>query len=148
MINSVVLVGRLTKDVELKKTQSNLSVTSFTVAVDNRTKDADGNKTASFINCTAWRQSADYLSNYAHKGSLVGIEGRLQQRSFTRKDGTKASVLEVIVDSITLLESKGQAAGGVHQSEPTAPSPIDVPDNSEEKTDVTGADLTDDDLPF
>jgi len=147
MINSVVLVGRLTKDVELRKTQSNLSVAGFTVAVDNRTKDADGNKTASFINCTAWRQSADYLANYAHKGSLVGIEGKLQQRSYERKDGTKASVLEVIVDSITLLESKGQNSGGSRFNE-TRNQPIDTPDMSEEKTDITTGDLTDDDLPF
>lgn len=143
MINRVILVGRLTKDIELRKTQSNLSVASFTVAVDNRTKDADGNKTTSFINCNAWRQSADYLSNYAHKGTLVGIEGRLQQRSFERRDGTKASVLEVVCDNVTILESKGQ-----NHNNNVSPEPIDTPDDSEEKTDVTTGDLTDDDLPF
>lgn len=147
MINSVVLVGRLTRDVEIKKTQNNLSVTSFSLAVDNRTKDANGNKTTSFINCTAWRQSADFLAKYTHKGSLIGVEGRLQQRSYDRKDGTKANVLEVVVDSVTLLESKGVSESRV-QSNDFASMPIDEPDMSEEKTDITSGDLTDDDLPF
>jgi single stranded DNA-binding protein (ssb) len=151
MINSVVLVGRLTKDIEIRKTQNNLSVTSFSIAVDNRTKDAEGNRTTSFINCTAWRQNADILSQYAHKGSLIGVEGSLQQRSFTRRDGTKASVLEVVVNSVTLLESKGtrtQGANGATQTVEPSSAPVDVPDTSEEKTDVTSGDLTDDDLPF
>src|SRR5574344_1853389 len=111
MINSVVLVGRLTKDTEIRKTQNNLSVTSFSLAVHDRTKDAEGNKTTSFINCSAWRQSADYLGRYTHKGSLVGIEGYLQQRSFTRRDGTKANTLEVVVNGVTLLEPKGSRVG-------------------------------------
>ncbi len=147
MINSVVLVGRLTRDIEIKKTQNNLSVTSFSLAVDNRTKDANGNKTTSFINCTAWRQSADFLAKYTHKGSLIGVEGRLQQRSYDRKDGTKANVLEVVVDSVTLLESKGVSESRV-QSNDFGSMPIDEPDMSEEKTDITSGDLTDDDLPF
>ena len=148
MINSVVLVGRLTREIEIKKTQSNLSVTSFSLAVDNLTKDASGNKTTSFINCTAWRQSADFLSKYAHKGSLIGIEGRLQQRSYDRRDGTKANVLEVVVDRVTLLESKGTTSARVQTNDDFASMPIDEPDMSEEKTDITSGDLTDDDLPF
>jgi len=149
MINSVVLVGRLTKEIEIRKTQSNISVTSFSLAVDDRTKDAEGNKTTSFINCSAWRQNADYLSQYTHKGSLVGIEGYLQQRSFTRRDGTKANTLEVVVNGVTLLEPKGSRVGTtVGTTNVPANAPIDVPDTSEEKTDVTGSDLTDDDLPF
>ena len=149
MINSVVLVGRLTRDVEIRKTQSNLSVTSFSLAVDNRTKDANGNKTTSFINCTAWRQSADFLAKYTHKGNLIGIEGTLQQRSYDRKDGTKASVLEVVVDRVTLLESKNASGARVQGNDDFVDSmPIDEPDHSEEKTDITSGDLTDDDLPF
>lgn len=149
MINSVVLVGRLTKDIEIRKTQNNLSVTSFSLAVDNRTKDAEGNRTTSFISCTAWRQSADILSQYAHKGSLIGIEGSLQQRSFVRRDGTKASILEVVVNSVTLLEPKGTKSGAGFVGDRTNnETPVDAPDTSEEKTDVTSGDLTDDDLPF
>src|SRR5574344_1720301 len=111
MINRVVLVGRLVRDVELRKTQSNMSVSSFTIAVDNRQKGSDGNKTTSFIPCTAWNQSADYLSKYAHKGSLVGIDGRLNQRSYEKRDGTKANVVEVVAESVTLLDSKGSSNG-------------------------------------
>ncbi len=149
MINSVVLVGRLTRDIEIRKTQSNLSVASFSLAVDNRTKDANGNKTTSFINCTAWRQSADFLAKYTHKGSLIGVEGTLQQRSYDRKDGTKASVLEVVVDRVTLLESKNASGARVQENNDFVEAmPIDEPDHSEEKTDITSGDLTDDDLPF
>lgn len=144
MINRVVLVGRITKDIELRKTTSNLSVVNFSVAVDNNTKNADGSKTTSYINCIAWRQSAEFLNNYAKKGSLVGVEGRLQQRSFDRNDGSKASVLEVVADSVSLLESKS-----VTESRVSAPtSAIDIPDNSEESYDVPSGDLTEDDLPF
>ncbi len=150
MINSVVLVGRLTRDVEIRKTQSNLSVTSFSLAVDNRTKDANGNKTTSFISCTAWRQSAEILAKYCHKGSLIGVEGTLQQRSYDRKDGTKANVLEVVVDRIALLESKSASNSRAQSTDNVdfESMPIDEPDNSEEKTDITSSDLTDDDLPF
>ena len=148
MINSVVLVGRLTRDVEIRKTQSNLSVTSFSLAVDNRTKDANGNKTTSFISCTAWRQSAEILAKYCHKGSLIGVEGTLQQRSYDKKDGTKANVLEVVVDRIALLESKSASNSRAQNNDDFGAMPIDEPDNSEEKTDITSSDLTDDDLPF
>ena len=107
MINRVVLVGRLTKDVEVRKTQTGLSVASFTVACDRRTsRSQDGNQqTADFINCVAWRQSADFLGQYARKGALVGVEGRIQTRSYDRQDGTKQYVTEVLCDNVSLLES-------------------------------------------
>lgn len=150
MINSVVLVGRLTRDVEIRKTQNNLSVTSFSIAVNDTTKNADGNKTTSFINCTAWRQSADFLAKYAHKGSLIGVEGKLQQRSYEKRDGTKANVLEVVVNRVTLLESKSTNQARGSNTEPIDEhATFDEPDHSEEKTDdVTNGDLIDDDLPF
>lgn len=147
MINRVVLVGRITKDIEIRKTNSNLSVTSFSLAVDNTRKDENGNKTTSFINCNAFGNSADILGNYTHKGSLVGVEGRLQQRKFDRKDGTSASVIEVVVDNVTLLEPKGsnsQQTSSVNV-EPTVS--IDIP-SINETSDVTSSELTDDDLPF
>ncbi len=149
MINSVVLVGRLTRDVEVKKTTSSLSVTSFTLAVDNQTKDVNGNKTTSFITCTAWRQTADFLSKYTHKGSLIGVEGRLQQRSYERKDGSKASVLEVVVSTITLLESKGASASrNENKSTSVDSAPIDEPDDSQDLVDTSNSEFTDNDLPF
>ena len=110
MINRVVLVGRLTKDVEVRKTTSGLSVASFTVACDrrgSRSQDNAGNQqTADFISFTAWRQAADFLEQYTAKGSLVGIDGRIQTRSYDGADGHRVYVTEVIADSVQLLESK------------------------------------------
>lgn len=104
MINRVVLVGRLTKDIEVRKTQSGLSVTSFTVACNRRS--TNGNNEADFINCTAWRQTADFLGNYAGKGMLVGVEGRITTRNYTNNAGQKVYVTEVQCDSVQLLESR------------------------------------------
>lgn len=108
MINRVVLVGRLTRDVEVRKTQSGLSVASFTVACDRRGARQDGanQQSADFISCVAWRQSADFLGQYARKGAMVAVEGRLQSRSYDRNDGTKAYVTEVQCDNVSLCESR------------------------------------------
>lgn len=117
MINRVVLVGRLTKDVEVRKTQSGLSVASFTVACDrNRRAQDNSQQTADFINCVAWRQSADFLGQYAHKGALIGVDGRIQTRSYDRNDGTKVYVTEVVCDSVQLLESKSQSQARAQSS--------------------------------
>lgn len=117
MINRVVLVGRLTKDVEVRKTQSGLSVASFTVACDrNRRSQDNSQQTADFINCVAWRQSADFLGQYAHKGALIGVDGRVQTRSYDRNDGTKVYVTEVVCDSVQLLESKSQSQARAQNS--------------------------------
>jgi len=110
MINRVVLVGRLTKDVEVRKTPSNLSVASFTVACDRRgARGQDGQQQADFINCVAWRQTADFLGQYARKGALVGVDGRIQTRSYDNRDGQKVYVTEVLADSVQLLESRAQS---------------------------------------
>ena len=105
MINRTILVGRLTKDPELRKTQSGLSVTSFTVAV-NRRKKEDGTQEADFINAIVWRGGADFISQYGRKGALVGIDGRIQTRSYDDSNGKKVYVTEVLCDSVQLLESK------------------------------------------
>lgn len=142
MINRVVLVGRLTRDPELRRTNSGTSVCSFTVAVDNRTKNADGTKTASFIPCTAFQQSADNMSKFLRKGSLVGIEGRLNQRSYVRQDGSKASVLEVLCDSVQFLEPKSNAE--------QAPDTVTFEDATpaDEGKNLDSISMADDDLPF
>ena len=142
MINRVVLVGRLTRDPELRKTNSGNSVCSFSVAVDNRQKNPDGTKSASFIPCVAFSQSADSMSKFTRKGSLVGIEGRLNQRSYQRQDGTKASVLEVLCDSVQFLEPK--AAIAVENGD----TPNDVSQVENEGKNLDSLDLPDDDLPF
>lgn len=108
MINSVVLVGRLTRDIELRKTQSGLSVASFTIACDRRLSQEQKNnneQSADFINCVAWRGSADFLGQYSHKGDTVGVEGKIQTRSYDR-DGQRVYVTEVLANSVNLLHSK------------------------------------------
>lgn len=104
MINRVILVGRLTKDPVLRKTQSNASVASFTCAVNRRFQSQE--QTTDFINCVCWNKTADFISQYGRKGALVGIEGRIQSRSYDDATGKRVYVTEVVCDSIQLLESK------------------------------------------
>ena len=143
MINRVVLVGRLTRDPELRRTNSGTSVCSFTVAVDNRQKNPDGSKSASFIPCTVFQQTADNMTKFLRKGSLVGVEGRLNQRSFVRQDGTKGSVLEVLCDSVQFLEPKS-----ANQPDEIVSFESDVPQAADNNKNLDSLDLPDDDLPF
>ena len=106
MINRVVLVGRMTKDPVLRKTGTGASVTSFTVACDRRIK-TEGQPTADFINCVCWNKVADNTAQYTHKGSLVGVEGRIQTRSYDDQSGRRVYVTEVIADAVQFLEPKG-----------------------------------------
>jgi single-strand DNA-binding protein len=109
MINRVVLVGRITKDVDLRATSSNVSVTQFTVAVNRQFTSQNGERQADFIQCVAWRNQAEFMKNYVKKGALIGVEGRIQTRQYEDKDGQSRYVTEVQVDSIQLLESRGDA---------------------------------------
>lgn len=140
-INRVVLTGRLTRDVELKATTSGLNVASFSIAVDGYTKDANNNgvNQASFINCVAWNNQAKFVSTYCHKGSLVALEGRLQSRSYDRKDGTKAYVTEVIVDRIENLSPRDSAPVANDDG-------LDI--SSNDGNDNNSLSYSDDDLPF
>ena len=144
MINNVVLVGRLTRDPELRTTNSGTSVCSFTVAVDNRQKNPDGTKSASFIPCTAFQQSADNMSKFLKKGSLVGVVGRLNQRSYLNKDNIKVTVIEVLCDSVQFLEPKGE---GRQVENDNSGFESDVQSQDESKN-LDALDLPDDDLPF
>ena len=108
-INNVVLVGRLTKDPVLRKTGSGVSIVSFTVACDRRVK-AEGQPTADFINTVAWNKTADNVAQYTHKGSLVGVEGRIQTRSYDDQSGRRIYVTEVVADRVQFLESKSASA--------------------------------------
>ncbi|WP_010053685.1 single-stranded DNA-binding protein [Carnobacterium maltaromaticum] len=106
MINRVVLVGRLTKDADLKYTSSGTAVASFTLAVNRQFTNQSGEREADFINCVVWRKQAESLANFTRKGSLIGVEGRLQTRSYDNQQGQRVYVTEVVVDSFSLLESK------------------------------------------
>ena len=142
MINRVVLVGRLTKDPELRNTNSGNPVCTFTLAVDNRQKAADGSKTASFITCVVFSQQADNVAKFVRKGSLVGVEGRLNQRTYDRRDGTKASVIEVVCDSVQFLEPKGASDNN------DTVTFDDTPSNKTEENNLDAIDLSQDDIPF
>ena len=110
MINRVELVGRLTREINLRKTGTGTSVASFTVACNRRFSGQNQDQSADFINCVAWRQTADFMAQYAAKGSLVGIEGRIQSRSYDDASGKRVYVTEVVADSVQLLESKAVTA--------------------------------------
>lgn len=155
MINRVVLVGRLTKDVEVRKTPTGLSVASFTVACDRRgSRDQNGQKTADFINCVAWRQTADFLGQYARKGAMVGVDGKIQTRSYDR-DGQRVYVTEVLADSVQLLESKNASQsrqaqdnyGGYDNYGRTYGS-YEEPVSAEDFNTGPALDISSDDLPF
>jgi single-strand DNA-binding protein len=163
MINRVVLVGRLTRDPEIRAAgNSGSNVCSFTLAVDNRfNKTSDGQKTADFIPCVVWNRPAEVLAQYARKGSLIGVEGRIQTRNYENKDGNKVYVTEVLCENIQLLESKNSSSGrGQDDYEQVDYSPQNSyqsnsfqrnqPSRNEsyEPASSRGIDLKDDDLPF
>lgn len=107
MINSVVLVGRLTKDPELRKTSNGTSFLNFTLAVNRRFKNQQTGQTETdWINCVAWRQVADTMAQYLHKGSQIGVEGRIQTRNYENQQGQRVYVTEVLCENFTFLESK------------------------------------------
>ena len=116
MINRVVLVGRMTRDPELRRTPQGDAVTSFTLAVNRNYTSRDGQQQADFINCVVWRKPAENVERYCSKGSLVGVEGRIQTRSYDNSQGQKVYVLEVICDSVQFLETR--AARERAQSQP------------------------------
>lgn len=118
MMNVVTLVGRLTKDPELKHTPNGVAVANFTVAVNRPFRNQQGEQEADFINCVAWRKPAENLANFQKKGSLIGVEGSIQTRNYEGQDGKTVYVTEVLVRNITFLEpsrnnnQQGQVQGG------------------------------------
>lgn len=143
MMNRIVLVGRLTRDPELRRTTTDLAVATFSLAVDDRMKDAEGNRTTTFIDINVWGAAADNVAKYCRKGSIVGVDGRIHQSRFERKDGTKGSKIEVVADSVQFLEpkAKDEIMGG--DTPINIPSPID-----DDSKNLDSIDVTDDDLPF
>lgn len=139
MINRVVLVGRLTKDIQVRHTQTNTATASFTLAVNRNFKNQDGSRDTDFINCVIWRKPAETLANYAHKGSLLGVEGRIQTRNYENQQGQRVYVTEVIVDGFSFLDTKNNAQVDNHQ--PSAANPYSQPTGRE-------IDISDDQLPF
>lgn len=116
MINRVVLVGRLTRDVDLKYTQSGTAVGRFTVAVTRNFKNSQGERDSDFINCVMWRKSAENFANFTRKGSLVGIDGRIQTHSYENQQGQRVWVTEVQADDFALLEPKSVTEARPHDT--------------------------------
>jgi len=134
-LNRVILGGRLTSDVELKTTASGVSVCSFTIDVNRRyqSRDSQEGNTADFINCVAWRQSAEFISKYFHKGSSICVEGSIQTRSWTDNNNQKRYVTEVVVDSAMFVDSKSENGGarapqdqGAFDRQPDYSAPADL----------------------
>ena len=164
MINSICLVGRMTKDAELRHTPSNVAVATFTLAVNRNRKNENGEREADFINCVIWRQQAENLANWAKKGALIGVTGRIQTRSYDNQQGQRVYVTEVVAESFQLLESRtaregqggGYSAGNSFAGGNDYNSPYQAPAQStpnfarEESPFGTNnpMDISDDDLPF
>ncbi|MBQ9154773.1 MAG: single-stranded DNA-binding protein [Solobacterium sp.] len=157
-MNRVELVGRLTRDVEVRKTQSGLSVATFTVACDRRvSRDQQGQQSADFISCVAWRQTADFLGSYARKGAMVSVEGRIQTRNYDDRDGKRVYVTEVVADNVQLLESRSQSQARAEAAPaPSYPAYQNEPQSDPFANDFGGSDfntgpsldISSDDLPF
>lgn len=174
MINNVVLVGQLTRDANLKYTQSNIAVATFTLAVNRPFKNEAGERDADFINCVIWRQSAENLANWAKKGSLIGITGVIQTRSYDNQQGQCIYVTEVVASNFQLLESRNSQQnnqgyqqqgysnqgssfqngnsygqqGSFFEGNTTNPVPDFTRDNNPFGRPTNPLDISDDDLPF
>ena len=155
MINRVVLVGRLTKEPELRTTPSGAKVCQYTLAV-NRTRKAEGQPEADFINCVSWNKTAELMNQYLSKGALIGIEGRIQTRSYDNSNGCKVYVTEVITDSVQFLESKPKAQqnqnnmenGSYYQQQSSQEQPVQYAVNLTAQAEQDTLDISSDDLPF
>lgn len=141
-MNRTILVGRLTADPELRTTPTGIATTRITVAV-NRMPNANGERIADFINVVVWRRQAENVAKFCSKGSLVGVEGRLQSRSYDAQDGTRRYVTEVVADNITFLGSRNASQGGSTYSAPVSDNGMSPQGNQ----DFT-ASIPSDEVPF
>lgn len=151
MINNVTLIGRLTKDVELKYTPSNVANVSFTLAVNRTFKNANGEREADFINCVIWRQAAENFANWVKKGALIGITGRIQTRNYENQQGQRVYITEVIADNFQMLESRNQQQGQQQSQPRQAKQQSSTPNfgrDSDPFSSDSPMDLNSDDLPF
>ncbi|MEN4439047.1 single-stranded DNA-binding protein [Staphylococcus hominis] len=145
MINRVILVGRLTKDPEYRQTQSGVSVATFTLAVNRSFTNSQGEREADFINVVVFRKQAENVSKYLSKGSLAGVDGRIQSRNYENKEGQRVFVTEVVADSVQFLEPKNnnQQNNQPQQQKGQAPA-----GNNPFANDNSANDLDDEMLPF
>ena len=159
MLNTAIIMGRLTADPEVKSTGGGVSVCSFTVAVDRRFKGQNEERQADFIRCVAWRERAEFLQRYFHKGSMVAVTGSIQVRSYEDKNGFKREAVEIVAEQINFTgEKAGGNAGGFRDDVPLPPPPPEIAQRSQQAapapafSTASTADFDeiagDDDLPF
>jgi single-strand DNA-binding protein len=157
MMNRVILVGRLTKDPELKYTPNGVAVASFTLAVNRSFTNQQGEREADFINCVVWRRPAENVANFLKKGSLAGVDGRIQTRNFEGQDGRRVFMTEVVAESVQFLEprnanqgsessNQGSRSGG--QTQRNDNQNYTRVDDDPFANDGQPIDISDDDLPF
>lgn len=148
MINRVVLVGRLTRDPEQRFTQSGIAVTRFTLACDRPFSGQDGKREADFIDCVVWRKQAENVSKYLSKGSMAGVDGRLQISSYEGQDGQKRYRAEIVADSVRFLSSKGDGRHGAPPPRDDEAPPVRGGFDQDPFNRSGKIDLDDSDLPF
>ena len=157
-MNKVFLIGRLTRDPELRYTGSNTAVATFSIAINRNFTNSQGEREADFINIVVWRKQAENVKNYLQQGSQVAIDGRIQSRSYEDKEGQKRYVTEVVADNVEFLGSKNSANNSNTKENNNEPTPYDFGDKDEPKgTDVesnpfadfgSSIEISDDELPF
>lgn len=158
MMNSVQLIGRLTKDIDLRYTQSGTAVGSFNLAVERNFKNADGERETDFIRCQIWRKAAENLEKFTSKGSLIGIEGSVQTRNYENNQGQRVYVTEINVENFTLLESKKDSQNNQMANDYSSQNATDSNYTQSNQNNSQGnlnananggsINVTDDDLPF
>ncbi|MDT0067310.1 single-stranded DNA-binding protein [Listeria cossartiae subsp. cayugensis] len=153
MINRVVLVGRLTREPELRYTPNGIAVVTFTLAVNRARTDKDGNRAADYINCIAWRKTAENIANYVKKGHQMGLDGQITTRNYEGKDGKRVYVTEVLVESVEFLEPRKDARNAMPEENDAPPvksndqKPANQPSGPFAR-ETKPIDISDDDLPF
>lgn len=161
-MNKAILVGRVTKDPELRKTSSGQSVVNFTVAINRTFTNANGEREADFINCVVWGKQAENMATYVAKGSLIGVDGRIQTRNYEDANGNRVYVTEVVADNVQYLDTKGASqtssqpqAFNNNNNANNTPKPNHDAGNffddftSNDSSDIlSGLDIADDELPF
>ena len=153
MINSVVIVGRLVADPEIRTTASGSNVASFRIAHDENRRGANGEKQTLYINCTLFGKQTDTLSRFFHKGNLIGVTGKLTQRTYMNRQNVQVTTTEIIVDRVDFVEGKnasGDAAGnnGYTPDYPTPNEPAPQTEPASQGNNLESLDVIEDDLPF
>ncbi|MBP3328171.1 MAG: single-stranded DNA-binding protein [Clostridia bacterium] len=144
MINNVVLMGRLVATPELRSTGTGVSVASFTIAVERAYAKAGEQRQADFIDCVAWRQTAEFITRYFQKGSMIAVTGNIQTRNYEDKNGNKRKAVEVVVDNASFCGSKAESGTTGGYTAPAAPAPSFASASESDFEEIT----EDDDLPF